>query len=52
MFKFYTENELIAHNQSGFKPGDSSINQLLCTTHEIYQSLDDGLETIGVFLDI
>ena len=23
MFKFFTENELISSNQSGFKPGDS-----------------------------
>ena len=52
MFEFFTENELISHNQSGFKPGDSCINQLLCITHDIFQSLADGLETRGVFLDI
>ena len=52
MFEFFSENELISHNQSGFRPGDSCINQLLCITHDIYQSLDDGLETRGVFLDI
>ena len=52
LFEFFPENELISHNQSGFKPGDSCINQLLCITHYIYQSLDDGLETRGVFLDI
>ena len=52
MFEFFTENELISHNQSGFKPGDSCISQLLCITHNIYQSLDDGLETRAVFLDI
>ena len=52
MFEFFSENELISHNQSGFRPGDSCINQLLCITHHIYQSLDDGLETRGVFLDI
>ena len=52
MFEFFTENELISHNQSGFKPGDSRINQLLCIPHDIYQSLDDGLETRGVLLDI
>ena len=52
MFEFFTENELISHNQSGFKPGNSCINQILCITHDIYQSLDDGLETRGVFLDI
>ena len=52
MFKFFSENELISNNQSGFKPGNLCINQLLCITHNIYQSLDDGLRTRGVFLDI
>ena len=52
MFQFFTENELISQNQSGFKPGDSYISQLLCITHDIYQSHDDGLETRPVFLDI
>ena len=52
MFEFFPENELISHNQSGLRPGDSCIDQLLCITHDIYQSLDDGLETRGVFLDI
>ena len=27
MLKFFIENELISSNQSGFKPGDSYINQ-------------------------
>ena len=52
MFEFSSENKLISHNQSGFKPGGSCINQLLRIIHDIYQSLDDGLETRGVFLDI
>ena len=52
IFEFFTENELISRNQSGFKPGDSCIIQLLCITHGVYQSLDDGLETRAVFLDI
>ena len=26
MFEFFTENELISHSQSGFKPGDSCIS--------------------------
>ena len=29
MFPFFTENKLIAASQSGFKPGDSCINQLI-----------------------
>ena len=38
-------------NQSGFKQRDSCINQLLSITHDIYQSLDQGYEVRGVFLD-
>ena len=52
MFKFFIENELISPNQSGFKPGDSCINQLVAITHEIYKSFDDGFEVRGVFRDI
>ena len=37
MFGFFIEIDLISQHQSGFKPGDSSINQLLLITHEIYQ---------------
>ena len=40
MFGFFIENDLISQHQSGFKPGDSCINQLLSITHEIYQSFD------------
>ena len=43
---------MISPNQSGFRPGDSCINQLIAITHEIYKSFDDGLEVMGVFLDI
>ena len=52
MYYFFIENDLISPNQSGFKQGDSCINQLLSITHEIYQSLDQGYEVRGVFLDI
>ena len=45
-------NSLLSSKQSGFRPGDSCINQLLSITHGIYQSYDEGLETRGVFLDI
>ena len=49
---FFTKNHVISQSQSGFKPGDSCINQLLSITHEIYKSFDDGLDVRGVFLDI
>ena len=46
------DNNLISPKQSGFRPGDSCINQLLLITHDISISLDNGLEVRGVFLDI
>ena len=52
MFTFFTENNLISLNQSGFRPGDFCLNQLLVNTHEIYKSFDEGFEVRGVFLDI
>ena len=52
MFEFFIENKLISSSQSGFKPGDSCINQLLSITHEIYSSFDEGLEVRSIFLDI
>ena len=52
LLHFLLENNLILPNQSGVKPGDSCINQLLSITHEIYNSFDEGLEVRSVFLDI
>ena len=51
MFGFFIENDLISQHQSGFKPGDSCINQLLSITHEIYQSFDEGFDVRSVLLD-
>ena len=52
VYSFFIENDLISSNQSDFKQGDSCINQLLSIKHDIYQSLDQGYEVRGVFLDI
>ena len=52
LFTFFTDNNLISPNQSGFRSGDSCVNQSIAITHEIYKSFDDGLEVRGVFLDI
>ena len=52
MFRFLIENNLISSNQTGFKPGDSCINQLLSIAHKIYKSFDDMFEVRGVFLDV
>ena len=52
MLKYFLDNNLISPKQSGFKPGDSCINQLLSITHDIFTSFDIGLGIRGVFLDI
>ena len=52
MLKYFLDNNLITPKQSGFRPGDSCINQLLSITHDIFTSFDNGLEVKGVFLDI
>ena len=52
MFTFFIENNLISSNQPGFRPGDTSVDQLLAITHEIYKSFDEGFEIRGIFLDI
>ena len=45
---------LYTRNQSGFRPGDSTTNQLLFLVYEIHQTFADrnSLEVRAVFLDI
>ena len=47
-------NNLITKNQSGFRPGDSTINQLIDLVNDIHKSFDHpkSLEVRAVFLDI
>ena len=52
MFPFSFKNDLISQNQSGFKLGDSWVNQLLSVKHEIFRSFHDGLDVRSDFLDI
>ena len=52
MYAFLTENSLLSKHQSGFRPGDSTINQLLSLTTEIFNAFEDFDETRAVFLDI
>ena len=52
MFTFFTENNFKTPNQSGFRPGNSCVNQLLALTHKIYKLFDEGFEVRQVFLDV
>ena len=48
------EEKLLNPSQSGFCPSNSSVNQLLAITHEIFGAFDCNppLEVRSVFLDI
>ena len=50
----HNANNLITKNQSGFRPGDSTTNQLLYLVDEIHKAFEDpkSLEVCAVFLDI
>ena len=54
LYNFLIANNLITKNQSGFRPGDSTVNQLLYFIDEVITSFDslDSLETRAIFLDI
>ena len=52
MYEFFSKNDLISSNQSGFKQDDSCMYQLLSITHEVYQSFDNGFEVRDIFLAI
>ena len=54
LYGFLTINGLITKKQSGFRPGDSTTNQLLDLIDTIHQSFDASptLEVRAVFMDI
>ena len=54
IYGFLLEENLLNPNQSGFRPSDSCINQLLAITHEIFEAFDcnPSLEVRAVFVDI
>ena len=54
IYQHLCENGLLVQQQSGFRPGDSTINQLLSITQNIYKAFEacPSLETRAVFLDL
>ena len=51
---YLNENSLLTRNQSGFRPGYSTTNQLLYLVNEIHHAFENpkSLEVRAVFLDI
>ena len=41
LYSYFNSNNLLTKNQSGFRPGDSTINQLLFLVNEIHEAFDN-----------
>ena len=52
VYSYLNSHNLLSKNQSGFRPGDSTIHQLISITSSIYESFENYDETRAVFLDI
>ena len=54
LFKYLENNNLLNPHQSGFRPGNSCVHQLLSITYDIYKSFhaNPSLEVKGIFLDM
>ena len=54
LYSYLNANNIITKNQSGFRPGDSTTNQLLYLTNKIHEAFEipKSLEFRAVFLDI
>ena len=54
IYSFLDREKLFYTNQSGFRPSDSCVKQLLIKTHKIFSSFDWilSLEVHSIFLDI
>ena len=54
LYQHLESNSLLNPNQSGFRPGDSTVNQLLSIVNSISQAVDSNppLDVRSVYLDI
>ena len=52
VYSFLNVNNLLSKFQSGFRPGDSCIYQLIPITSSIYESFENYDETRAIFLHI
>ena len=52
VFNYLRDNQLISSDQSGFKPGDSTTNQLSFLYHTFCKALDEKKDVHIIFFDI
>ena len=51
IYSFCMEHNILIWRNSGYKPLDSSINQMIFITHQIYKALENGDDVCFVSLD-
>ena len=52
MYKYCESHGFLTWRNAGFKKHESTVNQLLYMTHQIYTSLGNGDDVLLIFLDI
>jgi hypothetical protein len=52
VYNFFFEHKLLISHQSGFKPNDSTVNQLAFLYHTFCEALDNKLDVRMIFCDI
>ena len=54
IYEYFCKNQLLTPSQSGFRPGDSTVNWLLHSRTKIYSAFEEfpSRETRAIFLDI
>ena len=52
VFNYLRDHNILSPLQSGFIPGDSTVNQLVDIYNTFCKAIDDGLEVRAVFCDI
>ena len=52
VFNFFRKHEVITTLQSGFIPGDSTVNKLVDVYNTFRKALDEGKEVRAIFCDI
>ena len=52
IISFLRQNDILSPSQSGFIPGDSTINQLLVIYNDLCSAFDEGITTQAIYFDI
>ena len=52
LYNYLEQHDILTKHQSGFRPKDSTVNQLLEIYHVIIENLDKGKDIKFIFCDI